>query len=61
MSSMLRKDNINVQEFVVCITCFALYDYNDCFHAIECVVVTKHCSYVDFPNHRNAHRRTPCN
>ena len=61
MSKMLKNDNLDFQEFTVCIKCFALYDFNDCFNIVEGVKVTRHCSFVAFPNHRNVHRRTSCN
>ena len=61
MSKMLSKDTENFTKFVICVKCFTLYDYGECSHILEGLVVTKQCSHEDFPNPRMLHRRTVCN
>ena len=54
----VKKDNF--VKYVVCRKCCTLYKYEECFHVIEGVTVTKQCSHVAFKHHRQQSRRTPC-
>lgn len=55
----LHKDGF--QKFVVCPKCNSLYNYNSAFEKVGSQRVSKKCSYVDFPNHRQRAHRKPCN
>ena len=59
MTKFVQND-IDFNQYVVCIKCYALYDYTDCFVSVDGNNVTKTCSFVEFPNHRLPHFRRPC-
>ena len=46
---------------MVCPKCNSLYNYNSAFEKVGSQRVSKKCSYVDFPNHRQRAHRKPCN
>jgi len=52
--------NSSTTEFVVCPKCFTLYKLNDCSVKSGREVVSKKCSFIEFPNHPQRHRRNPC-
>ena len=53
-------NNGNMKEFVVCTKCFTLYKLDDCSVKDGSEVVSRKCSFIEFPNHPQRHRRTPC-
>ena len=46
---------------MVCPKCNSLYNYDSAFEAVGSRRLSKKCSYVEFPNHRNRAHRKPCN
>lgn len=59
------KKHLNVQDkctkYVVCPKCDCLYKFEDCFEKRAGENVLKTCTYVAFPHHQQAFRRTRCN
>ena len=55
----LLKDGF--QKSLVCPKCNSLYNYNSAFEKVGSQRVSKKCSCVDFPNHRQRAHRKPCN
>ena len=49
------------EKFVVCPKCSAVYKYPDAIEKIGTRTVSKRCSHTEFPNHRQARMRRPCN
>ena len=47
-------------KFVVCPKCENLYNFDDCHTLRFGKRLTKKCSFVEFPNHRQHFRRTKC-
>ena len=47
-------------KYVVCPKCHALYEFEKCFDTVGTSRVSKKCSYVKFPNHRQQWRRQAC-
>ena len=47
-------------KYVVCPKCHSLYNFNDCYEQLHRRKVTKKCSFVQFPHHRQHFRRTKC-
>ena len=47
-------------KYVVCVKCFALYRYEDCYTKIQNVEVSKRCKHIAIPNHNQAFRRQQC-
>ena len=52
--------NCSLTEFVVCPKCSTLYTRDECFVMAGNSMVSKTCSFIEFPNHPQRHRRTPC-
>ena len=55
----LHKDCF--QKFVVCPKCSSLYNYDSAYDTVGSKILSKKCSYVEFPNHRHRAHRKPCN
>jgi hypothetical protein len=49
------------KQYVVCTSCFSLYEFEDCYNVIEGCKISKKCSFIEFPNHRLPHLRKTCN
>ena len=47
-------------QYVICPGCLTLYNFEECVTTTEGVKVSKHCSYVEFPNHKQKHMRKKC-
>lgn len=47
-------------KFIVCPKCYSLYKVNDCYYINRGEKHAKQCTFVEFPNHRQRHRRAPC-
>ena len=47
-------------KYVVCPKCHSLYNFDDCYEQLHRRKVTKKCSFVQFPHHRQHFRRTKC-
>lgn len=60
LSKLLKSNVLEFKQYVVCTRCYALYDFDDCFHVVEGLWITNRCSYVEFPNHRLPHLRKRC-
>ena len=62
---LLRKqlgiDEDKFIKYVVCSKCHSLYMFDDCYDTVRGKRVSKKCSYVQYPNHRQHFRRTKCN
>lgn len=56
----LFKQDVNYKKFVVCVDCYKLYDFDDCWILCEGKKISKCCDNVVFPNHKLAHYRQPC-
>ena len=54
----LVKDNFT--KYVVCPKCCALYTFEDSYRTVGSTKVSKTCSFVKFPNHRQRRMRDPC-
>ena len=54
------KSEISFDQYVVCLKCYSLYNYDNCYVCIEGINVLKTCTFVEFPNHRLPHFRRPC-
>ncbi len=54
------SDRDTFQKFVVCPKC-AVYNYCDACERIGTRTVSKRCTYTEYPNHRQARMRRPCN
>ena len=61
---LLRKqlglDKDRFTKYVVCPKCHSLYVFEDCYEVLRGKRITKKCSFVQFPNHRQHFRRTKC-
>lgn len=61
---LLRKqlglDKDRFIKYVVCPKCHTLYVFDDCYELLRGRRVSKKCSFVQFPNHRQHFRRTKC-
>ena len=61
---LLRKqlglDKDRFIKYVVCPKCHSLYMFDDCYELFRGKKVTKKCSFVQFPNHRQHFRRKVC-
>ena len=61
---LLRKqlglDKDRFIKYVVCPKCHTLYNFDDCYELVCGRKVTKKCTFVQFPNHRQHFRRTKC-
>ena len=61
---LLRKqlglDKDRFIKYVVCPKCHTLYNFDDCYEVVCGRKVTKKCTFVQFPNHRQHFRRTKC-
>ena len=49
-----------VTDFVVCPKCSTLYTRDECIVTIENSMISKTCSFIEFPNHPQRHRIFPC-
>ena len=47
-------------KYVVCPTCCSLYKFEDCFRTVNGKHVSKTCSFVRFPNHKQQRMRKEC-
>ena len=47
-------------EYVVCPKCSTLYEASECSMVSHDVLISKTCSYVEFPNHPQKRRRAAC-
>lgn len=47
-------------KYVVCPTCHSIYRFEDSYKIVGIVKISKKCSFVKFPNHRQRWRRKPC-
>ena len=47
-------------KYVVCPKCGTLYNFDDCYVLHHRKRVSKNCTFVEFPNHRQHFRRTEC-
>ena len=56
----LKEQERPFRKYVVCIKCFKLYDYQDCFATIQGEKMSKSCNNILFPNHPQHFRRTAC-
>ena len=56
--SMRYKDRFI--KYIVCPKCHTLYNFDDCYELVCGRKVTKKCTFVQFPNHRQHFRRTKC-
>ena len=54
------KSEISFDQYVVCLKCYSLYNYDNCYVCIEGINVLRTCTFVEFPNHRLPHFRRPC-
>lgn len=55
----LEKDNF--VKFVVCTSCDSVYTFDECHTQVNGQNITRNCTYIPFPNHRQIHRRVACN
>jgi hypothetical protein len=49
------KSEISFDQYVVCLKCYSLYNYDNCYVCIEGINVLRTCTFVEFPNHRLPH------
>ena len=60
LHSYLDFGSNSFKKFVVCPSCFTLYEEKDCFYVNRGVRHPAKCKYIAFPNHRQRHLRQPC-
>ena len=53
-------NNSSLTEFVVCPKCSTLYTRDECVVRVGNSMVSKTCSFMEFPNHSQRHRRSSC-
>ncbi len=53
-------DGDKFTKYVVCPSCCALYKFEDSFRAVGTRKVSKTCSFVRFPKHKQRRMRNPC-
>lgn len=53
-------NNSSLTEFVICPKCSTLYTRDECVVRVGNSTVSKTCSFIEFPNHSQRHRRSPC-
>ena len=56
----IRNKRNGLCEFVVCSKCHALYEPSQCVVKEHGVEMSKHCDYIEFPQHPHSSRRTKC-
>ena len=61
---LLRKqlglDRDKFIKYVVCPKCHSLYNFDDCYETLHRRKVSKNCTLVQYPHHRQHFRRTKC-
>ena len=61
---LLRKqlgvDQDKFIKYVVCPKCHSLYNFDDCYETLHRRKVSKTCTFVQHPHHRQRFRRTAC-
>ena len=61
---LLRKqlglDRDKFIKYVVCPKCHSLYNFDDCYETLHRRKVSKNCTFVQYPHHRQHFRRTAC-
>ena len=60
LKRQLGFDQHKFVKYVVCPKCDTLYNFDDCFILQNRKRVSKNCTFVEFPNHRQHFRRTQC-
>lgn len=61
LRKQLGMDQDKFIKYVVCPKCHSLYMFDDCYDTVRGKRVSKKCSYVQYPHHRQHFRRTKCN
>ena len=60
LKKKLGIDKDEFMKYVVCPKCGTLYNFDDCYVLHHRKRVSKNCTFVEFPNHRQHFRRTEC-
>ena len=60
LKKQLGIDKDEFMKYVVCPKCGTLYNFDDCYVLHHRKRVSKNCTFVEFPNHRQHFRRTEC-
>lgn len=61
MRKYLKSDSESITKYVVCPSCFSLYQFERCFHEDSMgEKLPKKCWFVKFPNHPQLNCRLPC-
>ena len=60
LKKQLGIDQDKFIKYVVCPKCNTLYNFDDCYVLQNRKRVSKKCTFVEFPNHRQHFRRTEC-
>ena len=61
LRKQLGMDQDKLIKYVVCPKCHSLYVFGDCYDTFRGKRVSKKCSFVQCPHHRQHFRRTKCN
>ena len=60
LKKQLGFDQDRFIKYVVCPKCEALYNFDDCYVSQYRKRVSKNCTFVEYPHHRQHFRRTEC-
>ena len=60
LKKQLGIDQDKFIKYVVCPKCDTLYNFDDCYELQNRKRVSKKCTFIEFPNHRQHFRRTQC-
>lgn len=55
------NDGIKYREYVVCVKCCKLHDFENCWMMCEGKKISRRCDHISFPNHPHLTKRGPCN